>query len=125
MSPFEYINSITYKKDLVMDTPLKESLYNPFLTNKSLSQFIDCALLANEMNMRHQADHKLQYDYLINKVRPRKRFKKWDKKIDNDDLEIVKEYYEYSNEKAKSALPLLSKQQLEIIRNKITKGGVK
>ena len=102
-----------------------EAVYNPFITNRTLSQFIDCILLANEMNQRHHVDNKLQYDYLINRIRPKKRFKKWDKKLENDNLELVKQYYEYNNDKARVALSLLSKQQLDIIIKKLNKGGVK
>ena len=124
MKPFDLINSITYKKDIVMNNS-NEGSYNPFITNRSLSQFIDCILLANEMNQRHHIDNKLQYDYLINRIRPRKRFKKWDKKQDNENIEIIKEYYRCNNDKARVALSLLSEQQLDIIKKKLNKGGVK
>ena len=124
MKPFDFINSITYKKDIVMDSN-GEAAYNPFLTNRALSQFIDCVLLANEMNQRHHVDNKLQYDYLINRIRPKKRFKKWDKKQDNETIELIKEYYSCNNDKARVALSLLSKQQLDIIKMKLNKGGVK
>tara|TARA_R100000988_G_C3961596_1_gene146516 strand:+ start:224 stop:598 length:375 start_codon:yes stop_codon:yes gene_type:complete len=124
MNPFDLINSITYKKNIKLNND-NESHYNPFLTNRSLSQFTDCILLANEMNMRHHTDNKLQYDYLINRIRPRKRFKKWDKKLDNEHIQLIKEYYSCSNDKARVALSLLSEQQLNIIRKKLHKGGVK
>ena len=124
MKLFDFINSITYKKNIIMDSTT-EAVYNPFITNRTLSQFIDCILLANEMNQRHHVDSKLQYDYLINRIRPKKRFKKWDKKLENDNLELVKQYYEYNNDKARVALSLLSKQQLDIIIKKLNKGGVK
>ena len=124
MKPFDLINSITYKKDIVMNNG-NEGSYNPFITNRSLSQFIDCILLANEMNQRHHIDNKLQYDYLINRIRPMKRFKKWDKKQDNENIEIIKEYYSCNNDKARIALSLLSEQQLDIIKKKLNKGGVK
>ena len=124
MKPFDLINSITYKKDIVMNNS-NEGSYNPFITNRSLSQFIDCILLANEMNKRHHIDNKLQYDYLINRIRPRKRFKKWDKKQDNENIEIIKEYYSCNNDKARVIYSLLSKQQIDIIKKKLNKGGVK
>jgi len=124
MKPFDLINSITYKKDIVMNNS-NEGSYNPFITNRSLSQFIDCILLANEMNQRHHIDNKLQYDYLINRIRPRKRFKKWDKKQDNENIEIIKEYYSCNNDKARVIYSLLSKQQIDIIKKKLNKGGVK
>jgi|TARA_B100001778_G_scaffold109479_1_gene89551 hypothetical protein len=124
MKPFDLINSITLKKNIVMDSNA-EAVYNPFLTNRALSQFIDCILLANEMNQRHHVDNKLQYDYLINRIRPMKRFKKWDKKQDNENIEIIKEYYSCNNDKARVTLSLLSEQQLDIIKKKLNKGGVK
>ena len=124
MKPFDLINSITYKKDIVMNNS-NEGSYNPFITNRSLSQFIDCILLANEMNHRHHIDNKLQYDYLINRIRPRKRFKKWDKKQDNENIQLIKDYYSCNNDKARVTLSLLSEQHLNIIRQKLNKGGVK
>ena len=124
MKPFDFINSITYKKNIAMDSN-NESSYNPFITNRALSQFVDCILLSNEMNMRHHIDNKLQYDYFINRIRPRKRFKKWDKKLDNENIELIKEYYDYNNDKATTALSILSLQQLDIIKKKLNKGGVK
>ena len=124
MKPFDLINSITYKKDIVMNNS-NEGSYNPFITNRSLSQFIDCILLANEMNQRHHIDNKLQYDYLINRIRPRKRFKKWDKKQDNENIQLIKDYYSCNNDKARVTLSLLSEQHLDIIRQKLNKGGVK
>mgnify|MGYP001414674859 CR=1 FL=1 len=124
MKPFDLINSITYKKDIVMNNS-NEGSYNPFITNRSLSQFIDCILLANEMNQRHHVDNKLQYDYLINRIRPRKRFKKWDKKQDNENIQLIKDYYSCNNDKARVTLSLLSEQHLNIIRQKLNKGGVK
>ena len=124
MKPYDLINSITYKKDIVMNNS-NEGSYNPFITNRSLSQFIDCILLANEMNQRHHIDNKLQYDYLINRIRPRKRFKKWDKKQDNENIQLIKDYYSCNNDKARVTLSLLSEQHLNIIRQKLNKGGVK
>ena len=124
MKPFDFINSITYKKNIAMDST-NESSYNPFITNRALSQFVDCILLSNEMNMRHHIDNKLQYDYYINRIRPKNRFKKWDKKQDNESIELIKQYYGYNNDKASSALSILSKQQFDIIRKKLNKGGVK
>ena len=124
MKPFDLINSITYKKYIVMNNS-NEGSYNPFITNRSLSQFIDCILLANEMNQRHHIDNKLQYDYLINRIRPRKRFKKWDKKQDNENIQLIKDYYSCNNDKARVTLSLLSEQHLNIIRQKLNKGGVK
>lgn len=123
MNPFEFINSINSNKDIMVDE-LAESQYVPFIVNRGLSYFPDTVLLANQMNMNAHLDNKLQYHYLINTTRPRKRFSKWAKKHENSDLEVVKEYYGYNNRKAEYALSLLTKQQLEYIKNKNKKGGI-
>lgn len=101
---------------------LAEKTYSPWLTNKSLSYFADTIHAANLMNCNHHLDHKLQYSFLINIVRPRKRFQKWSKKQKDEDLDAVAEYYGYSNTKAKSALELLTPEQINIIKKKIQKG---
>ena len=102
---------------------LAEKGYAPYLTNKSLSYFTDTLLYANEMNMHPEIDKRLQYDFYIHIVRPRKRFSPWLKKEQIDDLDLVKKHYGYSNEKAKVAVTLLTKTQLETIRNQHDMGG--
>ena len=128
-SPFDYINSISHtKKDLIKDSedPVRaEKDYNAYLVNKGLSYFIDTILFANEMNSHHHLDAKLQNDYLINTIRPKKRFAKWVKKLSEDDLELVKLYYGYYDEKARQALSILSDAQLTLIKKKQEKGGTK
>ena len=128
-SPFDYINSISHtKKDLIKDSedPTRaEKDYNAYLVNKGLSYFIDTILFANEMNSHHHLDAKLQNDYLINTIRPKKRFAKWVKKLSEDDLELVKLYYGYNDEKARQALSILSDAQLTLIKKKQEKGGTK
>ena len=101
---------------------LAESDYVPFLTNRSLSYFPDTVFYSNEINQYPHADNKLQYDYLLNSVRPKKRYAKWVKATDSDDLEIVKLYFGYSTNKALQALKVLSLKQLEIITDKVTRG---
>lgn len=123
MSPFDFINSINAKKDVMVDD-LAESQYVPFIVNRGLSYFPDTIMCTNRMNMLNHLDNKLQYHYLINTTRPRKRFSKWAKKHENSDLEVVKEYYGYNNRNAEYALSLLTKQQLEYIKNKNKKGGI-
>ena len=125
MNPFEYVNSINYTKKNIMDTPEKEKGYNPFMINRSLSYFNDTVILANEMNKYHHLDGRLQYSFLINIVRKRKRFSKWNKPQKHNDIEVVKRYYGYSNEKAEQVLPLLSQPQLLELRKKVNKGGRK
>jgi hypothetical protein len=123
MNPFEYVNAINLtKKDLMIDD-LTEKSYSPYMVNRSLSYFPDTVALANVMNRYHQLDKKLQFSFLLNIVRKRKRFSKWDKQIFSDDLEVVKEYYGYSNEKAKSALSLLTPIQIMELRKRTYKGG--
>ena len=110
------------KKDIMIDD-LSEKAYAPFMINRSLSYFNDTVLMANEMNIKHHLDAKLQYQFLINIVRKRKRFSKWIKPELDNDIEVVKEYYGYSNAKAHQVLPLLSKSQLAILKEKVNKGG--
>lgn len=127
MNPFDYVKSINDTKiNLMVDTEndeLAENGYNPFLTNRALSYFNDTLAFANEMNLRSHTDNKLQYEFLLNIVRKRKRFSKWIKQESNSDVEVVKEYYGYSNAKAEQALSILTNNQLEIIKNKLAKGG--
>ena len=123
MNPFEYVNSINQtKKDLMVDD-LAEKSYSSFTINRSLSYFNDTVLAANEMNRYHHLDKKLQYHFLINIIRKRKRFSKWDKPELVSDVEVVKEYYGYSNDKARQVLPLLSSDQIMNLREKVYKGG--
>lgn len=103
---------------------LAEKSYTPFIVNKALSYFPDTILYANEVNRLAHIDNKLQYSYLLNSIRPAKRFSKWAKKEDSDDLEVIKEYYGYSNEKAYQALSILSKDQLNHIKKQLEQGGI-
>jgi hypothetical protein len=125
MKPFDYVNSISSNKNIKMDSKLDESIYNPFITNRALSYFIDTILVANEMNINHHLENKLQYEYLLNKVRKRKRFSKWHKNLDDNNIEIIKQYYKVNNNKAKIILSILNEKQLDSIRHKLDKGGLK
>lgn len=128
-SPFDYINAISHtKKDLIRDSedPQRyEKDYNAYIINKGLSYFIDTILYANEMNQNAHLDSTLQFDYLINSIRPKKRFAKWSKRLSEDDLESIKSYYGYNDEKATAALSILSDEQITLIKNRLNKGGVK
>ena len=121
----DYLNSINQNKENLMDTddPGWEKNYPPYVINKCLSQHMDTIMYANEMNRLPNIDKRLQYDFFINTIRPRKRFSPWGKKKKVDDLELVKQYYDYSNEKAKQALRILSPDQLDYIKSKLNKGG--
>ena len=109
----------------MMEDDDAERRYNSFLTNRSLSYFPDTVPFANVVNRYHHLDNKLQYHFLINIIRKRKRFSKWIKPETESDIEVVKQYYGYSNEKAKQVLSLLSPEQINIIRQKVNKGGRK
>lgn len=127
MNPFDFANSITYnKKDLMSGTEndeLSEKAYAPFLVNKALSYYPDTVLYANEINKFSHLDNKLQYHYLLNSIRPQKRFAKWVKKQDSDDFEAVRLYFGYSHEKASQAMSLLSNDQIAMIKEQLKKGG--
>ena len=126
MTPFDYVNDINFKKKNLMrdsdNDKLAESGYIPYITNKSLSYFPDTLFFSNDMNHQHHLDNLLQYEYLLNTVRPKKRFAKWVKSEDKDDLEIIKMYFGYSNKKAEQALKILSSEVIEKIRIIITRG---
>ena len=121
MNPFELIKSISNTKKDILEN---EKDYNAFMVNRGLSYFPDTVIYANEMNRFHHLDSRLQYQFLINIVRKRNRFSKWNKSTESDDIKIIKEYYGYSNEKARDVLPLLSNDNLNIIRNRIQHGGI-
>jgi len=123
----DYLNTINQTKKNLMedDDPAWEKNYPSYIINKCMSQHMDTIMIANEMNQYQHLDKKLQYDFFINIVRPRKRFSPWGKKQKVDDLELVKQYYGYSNEKAKQALRILTPTQLDVIRTKLNKGGKK
>ena len=123
MNHFDYLNSINLTKQDIMIDDDCEKAYNSFMVNRGLSYFPDTINIANEMNIHHQIDNKLQYQFLINMIRKRKRFSKWAKAQKESDIDAVKEYYGYSNEKARQALTLLSPDQITIIKNKVSKGG--
>ena len=125
MNPFEYLNAINdTKKDIMIDD-IAEKGYNAFMVNRGLSYFHDTILMANEMNQKAHLDNRFQFDFLINIVRKKKRFSKWMKQSSASDVEVVKEYYGYSNEKARQALSLLTPEQLKALEKKVTKGGRK
>lgn len=106
-----------------MPDDITEKAYPAFMVNRALSYFNDTVLYANEMNVNHHIDNKLQYHFLINIIRKKKRFSKWLKPQEVNNLEIIKEYYGYSNEKAKSVLQLFNNEQIEILKQGIYKGG--
>jgi len=123
----EYLNSINVTKENLMDSddPMWEKKYSSFIINKCLAPFNDTIMFVNEMNMRHHLDTKLQYDFLLNTIRSKKRYAPWVKADKLKNLEYIKEYYGYSNEKAKQALSILNDDQITTIKNSLNKGGRK
>ena len=110
-----------------MDTqdPLWERKYPSFIINKCLAPFNDTIMLVNEMNINNHLDNKLQYDFLLNSLRREKRYAPWMKASKSKNLEYVKEYFGYNNEKARSALNILNDEQIATIKEKLNKGGRK
>ena len=123
----DYLKSINETKENLMesDDPMWEKKYSPYIINKCLAPFNDTIMLVNEMNQRHHLDTKLQYDFLLNTIRSKKRYAPWVKADKLKDLEYVKEYFGYSNEKAKAALKILDNEQITTIKNSLNKGGRK
>lgn len=118
----EIIPSILQTKEYVLDN---EKDYVPFVVNRALSYHYDCAMYANEMNRLPNLDRKLQYDYCLNSIRGYKRpYQKWHKREEDDALEAIKEYYGYSNGKAREALSILSDAQVDEIKKRLYKGGL-
>ena len=126
MNPFDYVNSILKdKKNLIVDEASEKS-YSPFLSNRALSYHKDAIFYAQEMNLASHIDKKLQFQYLINTIRPMKRKGyKWAKKRESVEIDAIMEYYGYSYQKAKSAVSVLSKEQIKHIRKRLEKGGTK
>jgi hypothetical protein len=125
ISPFDFVNSIqSDKKDLIVDE-WSERQYNPFIINKSLSFGTDTVIQANEMNSRPHLDKKLQFDFLRNIIPAKKRYNKWLKKEKLEAIEIVKQYYGYNTVKAQEVVSILSQKQIDSIKQKLKKGGLK
>ena len=123
----DYLPAINHTKKNLMnsDDPMWEKKYPAFMVNKVLSGFQDTVMLSNEMNRNHFLDRDMQFQFLLNSIRSKKRFTPFLKAGKIKDIECVKEYYGYSNEKAKSALNILTKEQLKLIKESLYKGGTK
>lgn len=128
MTPFDYINDASHTKKNLMrgseNDTLAEKGYNPWLTNIAFSQHPDTILHANLMNMYHHLDNRPQYEYLINSLRSKKRFGKWSKKKDNEDLDMICEVYGVNRNVGKEYLALLTREQLDIMKEKQKTGGI-
>ena len=123
----DYLNAINFNKKNLMDSEdtLWQKKYPSFIVNKILSGFQDCVMLVNEMNRNHFVDKDMQFHFLLNSIRSKKRFSPFLRASKLKDIECVKEYYGYSNDKAKSALDILTRDQIKLIKEKLFKGGTK
>tara|TARA_B100000035_G_scaffold200814_1_gene171795 strand:+ start:16 stop:405 length:390 start_codon:yes stop_codon:yes gene_type:complete len=123
----EYLNAINFTKKNLMDSDdlLWQKKYPAFIVNKILSGFQDCIMLVNEMNRNHFMDKDMQFQFLLNSIRSKKRYSPFLRSSKLKDLDVVKEYYGYNNEKAKVALDILTKDEVKLIKEKLFKGGTK
>ena len=123
ISPFDFVNAIHFSKDQMIVDDWSEKQYNPFIVNRSLSFGPDTIIPANEMNSRPHLRKRMQFDFLCNIVRAKKRYNKWIKAEKLEDLSLVQDYYKYSSTKALEALKLLTPDQLKSIRKRMFTGG--
>jgi hypothetical protein len=121
----DWLNSINFTKENLMEDASNQKEYAPYIINRCLSGHIDCILFVNEMNLHHSLDKDMQYLFYLNSLRKRKRFSPWIRKDKVKDLECVKQYYGYSNEKASQALKILNKDQINFIKQRLEIGGTK
>jgi hypothetical protein len=121
----DVIKSILETNKDISSDPDFEKTYVSFIVNKALSQHYDCIFYANQMNILCQTDKKMQNDYLLNTIRSYKRpFQKWQKREEIENLEIIKEFFKFSNDKAREALTILTDEQISEIENLLNRGGV-
>ena len=122
----EYLTAINYSKEPLLDTEDEsvEKGYTPFVVNRCLSYFMDTVLYANEMNRRPETDKKMQFDYLQKSIRKNKRYSKWLKQESIENLDIIKQYYGYSDTKAKEVMDIITPDDIEYMRNKLSIPGV-
>ena len=122
----DWLNSINFtKQDLREEDPDVIKDYAPYIINRCLSGHLDCIMFANEMNKYSFLDKDMQYSFYLNTLRKKKRFSPWLRKEKVTDLEIIKQYYGYSNEKASQALKILTPEQIKFIKQRLDTGGRK
>ena len=122
----DWLNSINQtKKNLIDEDPLMEKEYSPYIINRIFSGHLDSIMFSNEMNQYHFLPKKMQYDFFLNTLRSKKRFSPWLRKEEIKDIDCIKRYYGYSNEKAKQVLPLLTEEQITFINSKLETGGLR
>ena len=121
----DWLNSINFTKENLMEDPTVKKDYPPYIINRCLSGHLDCVMFVNEMNKYSFLDKDLQYSFYLNTLRKKKRFSPWLRKDKVTDLEIIKQYYGYSNEKASQALKILTPEQIKFIKQRLDTGGMK
>ena len=125
---FKYMDAVSFsKQDIIRessDPDSAEKEYNPFMTNRSMSYHIDSVLYANEMNLRAHLPNIMQFDFMLNTLRKRKRFAKWVKPVKSDDLDLVMGYFGYNRVRAEEALRILTPENIAMIRQSLDRGGV-
>jgi len=121
----DWLNSINFTKENLAEDPQEIKSYPPYIINRCLSGHLDCILFVNEMNKNHQLSKDMQYSFYLNTLRKKKRFSPWLRKDKVTDLESIKQYYGYSNEKASQALKILTKEQINFIKQRLDVGGKK
>jgi len=124
ISPFDFVNSVTHNKQNLMVDEWSEKQYKPFIVNRSLSYGADTVIYANEMNSRPHIPAPFQYSFLLNTIRPRKRFNKWIRAEKIEAIDVIKEYYGFGTKKAQVALSILTDKQIGYITLKLNKGGI-
>ena len=122
----QWLNSVTFtKQNLMEEEGMEIRTYVPYLMNRILSGHLDCIMYVNELNKYSFLDKDMQYSFYLNTLRKKKRFSPWLRKDKVTDLEIIKQYYGYSNEKASIALKILTPEQLSYIKQRLETGGMK
>tara|TARA_Y200000002_G_C22144046_1_gene440121 strand:- start:134 stop:514 length:381 start_codon:yes stop_codon:yes gene_type:complete len=122
----DWLNSINFtKENLIEEDPSVIKDYPPYIVNRCLSGHLDTVMFANEMNKFPNLDKDLQYHFFLNTLRKKKRFSPWLRKDKVTDLEIIKQYYGYSNEKALNALKILTPDQINFIKQRLDIGGIR
>ena len=124
MTPFDFTKSICDTKQDIMLLPEDEKAYNAFIINRHLSNFVDCIMQANEMNKAHHLHPRLQYEFLLQTIRKKKRWAKWPKKKSIENIELIKQFYKYSDSKARQVADLISDEEIAYLRTRMNKGGV-
>lgn len=123
MNPFDFINSINYTKENLMNGDCPEKEYNAFIVNKGLSYFPDTVHYANMMNQHNRLEKRMQYEFLLNIISKKKRYAKWHKDENNENLDAICQFYNVSPKRAEEYLSILTNQQLDIIKQRLSKGG--